>query len=156
MRIIKVINFMLNFVFITFFVVSLSFAGYALYDIYAIYENTELSGKILKYKPSSYGFNELGKQFSLADIKTINSDIVGWVQVDGTNIDYPILVGTTNSDYLSVDYKKEYSPGGSIFLDYRNNHLFYRTLLIHSICLPLYQTANYTLPPCHHHYILIL
>lgn len=124
MKVIKVLNFILNFIFVTFFVVSLFFSGYALYDVFSVYENSELSGKILKYKPSSVGFNEFGEKFSLTDIQAINPDIVGWVQIDGTNIDYPILAGTTNSDYLSIDYKKEYSPGGSIFLDYRNNRLF--------------------------------
>ena len=38
-----------------------------------------------------------------------------------TNIDYPILAGEDNTSYLKTDYKGDYSPAGSIFLDYRNS-----------------------------------
>lgn len=46
-----------------------------------------------------------------------NSDIIGWVEVEGTNINYPVLQGEDNNYYLKHTYKKEYSKNGSIFLD---------------------------------------
>ena len=124
MIIIKLIDKLLNFIVFIFFIVSLAFSIYALYDVYAVYENTELSGEILKYRPSSEEDDSFGNEFSLEDIRKINKDIVGWIRIDDTNIDYPILAGVDNTDYLQKDYNGDYSPSGSIFLDYRNNRSF--------------------------------
>ncbi len=47
-----------------------------------------------------------------------NSDLVGWVQVKDTRIDYPVM--QTKSDpefYLHRDFKKESSASGTPFLD---------------------------------------
>ncbi len=121
MIVIKIINHLLNFIVLSFFVIALSFSGYALYDVYSVYEDTELTDEILKYKPSIQGENSFGTKFSLTDLKSINKDIVGWIRIDNTNIDYPILAGLDNSQYLKSDYRGNYSPAGSIFLDYRNS-----------------------------------
>lgn len=56
-------------------------------------------------------------------LKKINNEIIGWVKLDQTKIDYPVLFHKGDSDqsqfYLYKNYKKEYSDFGSIFLDYR-------------------------------------
>lgn len=58
-----------------------------------------------------------------AELKKINPDIVGWVTVDNTRIDYPVLENKNDTSsfqqYLYHDYKKRYNIYGSIFLDYR-------------------------------------
>ena len=46
-----------------------------------------------------------------------NNDIVGWIQIKDTNINYPVLQTTDNDYYLSHNYLKESSKRGSIFLD---------------------------------------
>ena len=46
-----------------------------------------------------------------------NSDIVGWLDIEGTDISYPLLQGKDNNYYMTHNYKKEYSTEGSIFLD---------------------------------------
>ena len=51
----------------------------------------------------------------------INPDIVGWIEVEETNINYPILQADNNDYYLNRNYLKEESRAGSIFLDYRND-----------------------------------
>lgn len=51
----------------------------------------------------------------------INSDIVGWLEIEGTNINYPILQAEDNEYYLERNYLKEEARAGSIYLDYRNN-----------------------------------
>lgn len=53
----------------------------------------------------------------LKELQEINSDIVAYVEIDGTNISYPVLQATDNDYYLYKNYKKEYSEDGSIFLD---------------------------------------
>lgn len=46
-----------------------------------------------------------------------NPDIVGWLEIEDTTINYPVLQGEDNNYYLKHTYKKEYSKNGSIFLD---------------------------------------
>lgn len=50
----------------------------------------------------------------------INPNIVGWLTIDNTKIDYPILQSSDNSHYLNRNYKEDTSKSGSIFMDYRN------------------------------------
>lgn len=59
------------------------------------------------------------ENLNLKEVKKVNEDIVAWVKIDGTKINYPILQAKDNDYYLYRNYKKEYSRNGSIFLDYR-------------------------------------
>lgn len=58
------------------------------------------------------GFDELLK---------INDYVVGWITIEGTQIDYPILQADNNSDFMFRNFYGEESIAGSIFMDYRNN-----------------------------------
>lgn len=49
------------------------------------------------------------------NLKQENEDIIGWIQIENTIIDYPILQATDNNYYLTHNYKKENSKYGSIF-----------------------------------------
>ncbi len=49
----------------------------------------------------------------------INPDVVGWIYCEGTSINYPVLKGEDNDEYLYHQYDGTYSSGGSIFMDYR-------------------------------------
>lgn len=50
-----------------------------------------------------------------------NSDTVGWIQVKGTNINYPIVQTTDNSYYLTHAFDKTSNDAGWVFMDYRND-----------------------------------
>lgn len=56
---------------------------------------------------------------SLEDLQQINPDICGWIRFDSLPINYPIVKASDNSFYLTHDYKKQSSPYGSIFRDFR-------------------------------------
>lgn len=49
-------------------------------------------------------------------LRSINEDIIGWIEIENTNINYPVLQGTDNEYYMTHNYKKEKSKKGSIFL----------------------------------------
>lgn len=51
------------------------------------------------------------------ELQKINPDIIGWIEIENTNINYPVLQGTDNSFYLNHDYQKEKNKNGAIFLD---------------------------------------
>lgn len=61
----------------------------------------------------------------IEELQKENKDTIGWIQVLGTNINYPIVQTNDNNYYLNHDYLKDKNIGGWIFLDYRNdlNHL---------------------------------
>lgn len=50
-----------------------------------------------------------------------NDELVGWLTINGTKIDYPILQADNNNDYLRRDFYKDYNILGSIFMDFRND-----------------------------------
>jgi len=50
-----------------------------------------------------------------------NSDTVGWLKVEGTNINYPIVQTNNNDFYMNHAFDKSYNSSGWVFLDYRNN-----------------------------------
>lgn len=54
-------------------------------------------------------------------LKQTNDSIVGWIQVSGTNINYPFVQATDNKYYLNHSFDKSYNSAGWVFLDYRNN-----------------------------------
>lgn len=58
---------------------------------------------------------------NFSDIKKKNNDVVGWIQVSGTNINYPFVQTTDNTYYLTKDINKNNNSAGWVFMDYRNN-----------------------------------
>ncbi len=57
------------------------------------------------------------------DLLAVNKRIVGWISVDNTKINNPILHADNNEFYLNHNYKDRESRAGSVFMDYRNDAL---------------------------------
>lgn len=57
------------------------------------------------------------KKINWEKLKKINPDIVGWIYVKDTPIDYPVVKGNSNQEYLHQDFYKKYSYGGCVFAD---------------------------------------
>lgn len=53
-------------------------------------------------------------------LRDINPEIVGWIYVEGTGINYPVVQSGDNSYYLYRLFNGESNGAGSIFMDYRN------------------------------------
>ena len=53
----------------------------------------------------------------IKELNKTNNDIVGWIEIPNTTINYPVLKGKDNSFYLNHDYEKKFNNLGSIFLD---------------------------------------
>lgn len=78
-------------------------------DIYGRVENTEEQN--IKAE----------RMLQVKQLQEQNTDIVGWLEIENTNINYPVLQGTDNNYYMTHNYKKENSKNGSIFLDANYN-----------------------------------
>lgn len=66
----------------------------------------------IKMDMLSVDFDELNKK---------NSDTIGWVKVQGTNINYPVVQTSNNEYYLNHSYDKTKNEAGWVFADYRND-----------------------------------
>ena len=54
------------------------------------------------------------------ELKKINPDIVGWIKIEGTAIDYPIVHTDNNETYLNTDFEGKKSMAGTIYLDFES------------------------------------
>ena len=57
------------------------------------------------------------RQLQIEELQKENEDIIGWLEIEGTNINYPVLQGDDNDYYLKHNYRYEKISSGSIFLD---------------------------------------
>lgn len=57
-------------------------------------------------------------EINFVELKKINQDVVGWLTVKNTNIDYPIVQGNDNNYYLNYSFDKQYNKHGWPFVDY--------------------------------------
>ena len=55
------------------------------------------------------------------ELKEVNKYTAGWIQVAGTNINYPIVQAYNNNHFLWYDFEGNRNNAGWIFMDYRNN-----------------------------------
>lgn len=60
-------------------------------------------------------------QKDLNALREINPDVVGWIWIPGTYINYPLMQGTDNDYYLNNTWNNVPSAYGSIFLEHRNS-----------------------------------
>ena len=89
-----------------------------------IEENTE-------YFPTETDTNEYDNISFLAvdftELLKKNSDTVGWIKVNNTNVNYSVVKTTDNSYYLKHDFNKKYNYAGWIYGDYRDNFEYFGT-----------------------------
>ena len=77
-----------------------------------------------KMKEKTEEFIEIDEQdnidINFEELKKINPDTVGYLEVPNTNIKYVVVKGNNNSYYLTHNFNKEYNVAGWIFMDYKN------------------------------------
>lgn len=61
-----------------------------------------------------------------------NQDFVGWIKIEGTGIDYPVVQADDNEYYLNHNFDRERESRGTIFMDYLSDpNLGYMNTVIH-------------------------
>lgn len=101
-----------------FFLLLFIIGGYTMYDTVLVYASAD--GDDLKtFRPL-----ETEDGGVLWDMSLLSEDTVAWLIIDDTNIDYPVMQGKDNNEYLNKTPLGEYSMSGSIFLDSRNDPKF--------------------------------
>ena len=111
--------------------VNLYIRFYEVNDYKAHVSQNTINNKVVESNNSSLDETELnlykryGKldinSVSIEDLKKTNDQVVAWITVDGTGINYPIVKGNDNSFYLNHDINKNVKLSGWTFMDYRNS-----------------------------------
>jgi sortase B len=71
---------------------------------------------------------------NMLDLMALNPDTVGYIKIDGTQVDYPVMQGTDNEYYLNHTPEHINATRGSIFMDYNvvlDPEVLPRHLLMH-------------------------
>lgn len=88
---------------------------YYIYEWYLSNQNRAIYEKVNKTEQIIQA-EETTNIKKLEQLKKENSDIVSWIQINDTTINYPILQTNNNEYYVTHNYLKEKSRYGSIFL----------------------------------------
>lgn len=95
----------------------LLYGGYSLWDTAMVFNGAFVSDELLQYKPAA---GDPDSNPTLEELQAINPDVCGWLTIDGTHIDYPVVIGDTDMEYVNRDVYGEFSLSGAIFLDSDN------------------------------------
>lgn len=87
---------------------------YSCYDSFCVYYGAD-DKSLLKFQPGST---------ATESDRPITHDMVAWLSIDDADIEFPIVQGKDNVEYLNKDVYGDYSLSGSIFLDSRNSYDF--------------------------------
>lgn len=98
----------------------LSYGVYSLWDTYKIYANSFVDEELLKFRPTDDGEDNP----TLKDLKKLNPDVKAWIQVPKTNIDYPVVQGQDEMEYINKNVYGEFELSGAIFLSCLNKDDF--------------------------------
>ena len=106
------------------FIVLLIFSGIKIIKwIFGNKQNDEVQRSLEQYveiKEDENDTQDNGYKIDFKALKEKNSDTIGWLKVNGTNIEYVVVKGTDNDYYLSHNFEKQNNSAGWIFADYRN------------------------------------
>ena len=85
-------------------------------------ENEEISDKVSEaiIEINENKDEEIEYKVDFVKLKEINNQIVAYLKVNGTKIEYAVVQAKDNSYYLRRNLDKKYNIGGSIFMDYKN------------------------------------
>ena len=126
-KIINIISFLFSFIILT----------HGIFSLYIwFYDNkkiNDLNSKVVKeVKTNDTSLNKTSSnKINFENLIRQNSDTVGWIKVNGTDIDYPFVQANNNNYYLNHSFDKSSNSKGWIFLDYKNsiNNLSKNTII---------------------------
>ena len=99
-------------------VLMLLFGGYSLWDTAMVYQGAFLDSDLLAFKPGVSGDPDSNP--TLEELQAINPDVLGWLTIDDTHIDYPVVIGEDDMEYINTDVYGNFALYGSIFMSSMN------------------------------------
>lgn len=84
-------------------------------------ENKELENKLANAVIIEQESENKEYNINFEELKAINSETIGWLKVNETDIEYAVVKTKNNSYYLNHNFERKYNIAGWIFADYKNN-----------------------------------
>lgn len=125
-RIVRFVDWVTDQIIVIAMLLILFFSMLALWDYNRIITGSS-NDAVLAFKPISVTdekVTSVTETRSLKKLMSINTEVISWLTLNDTNIDYPIVQTTNNTKYVDKDVFNKPSISGTIFLDYRNNTLY--------------------------------
>ena len=97
-------------------ILLMSYGGFSLWYTYMTMQEGFLNNDLMSLKPV---VSEDGS-LSFEELLALNKDTRAWITLDGTNIDYPMVQGKDDMEYVNKDVEGNFSLSGSIFMSYHN------------------------------------
>lgn len=60
-------------------------------------------------------------RIDFAELKALNEDVIGWIEIPGTEINYPIVHGDDDAYYLNHTFNDNLNSAGAIFIETLNS-----------------------------------
>ncbi|MDO4470580.1 MAG: class B sortase [Bacillota bacterium] len=120
---IKLLDSLANMLIFSVVLLIFGYSIYVMWDFHRVYQEADFR-QYEKYCP------ENSQKSAFEELKEKNSEIIGWITVFDTHIDYPFAQAEDNEKYVNIDIEGNYSLGGSIFLDCSNEKDFSNELSI--------------------------
>ena len=101
------------------------FAATSLWEVWSLYDNADYDESVLQYEPHKDDYTANDESISVSDnlLELVKAypDVRCWIQIDDTNISYPVVQGSNNMEYIDKSFNGQMSSSGAVFLDYRNS-----------------------------------
>lgn len=117
-RVIRFFDQVTDLLFLALVMAAVVYGVYSIRDTQQIYTASD-ANRYTAYKPA-----EAKDSPNFAELSAINPDVCGWISIYGTGIDYPVVIGGNNDEYINKSVTGEFALGGSIFLDSANKRDF--------------------------------
>ena len=101
-----------------------SYGLYVLCDIFYINRTAFSSQDLLQYRPTVSETETEEEPLGFEALREINPDTVGWLEIFGTHINYPVMQGADDLEYLNKDIYGNNTLSGSIYLAAENSSDF--------------------------------
>ena len=123
--VLRAANALYNLVVSVLLLLAIAYSAFALWDNGRIYTAAgDVQADMQKIKPQIDRAEDADSGADFSELLRVNPDVCGWVTLDNTQIDYPVLQGSTNFSYINTDVYGNFALAGSIFLDSRNSRGF--------------------------------
>ena len=120
----KIIRRILLFICICVFLFSAFQLGKIFYNYYTIEKESEQLTTKYDEEPAEDAEDPPTRVINFTELQNINSDVIGWLYIPGTQIDEPILKGENNDTYLRTDLYMKSNTAGNLFIDEINSRDF--------------------------------
>ncbi len=104
-------------IFIIIFIISIVLLALYIYKSYKDKKDNQNILDNIEINTEEVTEEKTERMLQIEELKKENEEVIGWLEIAGTNINYPVCQAKDNDYYLNHNYKKEESETGCLFLD---------------------------------------